>query len=221
MTDPADWAVYQRAMLDVARFDVATLAARVPVRRGATRLLDIAGSHGLFGAALCRKHPPMTSTVTELPQALEAARALAAAERITDVVTHRAGDITTLDFAREPEGLSDAALLANILHHFDPAQNRDIPEARPRRAESGRHGGHLGAGDARSAPARRRGRRSRALLPADLHCGQPRGADYAAWLTRRASPGAARAPAAVAGERAGAGAEGVSAGRGGFRRQPR
>ena len=63
MTDPADWAVYQRAMLEVARFDVATLAARVPVRRGATRLLDIAGPHGLFGAALCRKHPPMTSTV--------------------------------------------------------------------------------------------------------------------------------------------------------------
>ena len=36
--------------------------------------LDLQGEgqgDGLFGAALCRKHPPMTSTVIELPQALD------------------------------------------------------------------------------------------------------------------------------------------------------
>lgn len=74
MTDPGQWADYQRGMLEIARFDAPILAARVPVRRGARRLLDIAGSHGLLGAALCRKHPPMTSVVLDLPQAVETAR---------------------------------------------------------------------------------------------------------------------------------------------------
>lgn len=183
MTDPADWAVYQRAMLEVARFDVATLAARVPVRRGATRLLDIAGSHGLFGAALCRRHPPMTSTVIELPQALEAARALAVADRITDVVAHRAGDVTTLDFAREPEGPFDVALLGNILHHFEPTQNRDILK----RAHTALNPEGTAAiweletpDPARPADA---GDGAALFFRLTSTAASYRGADYAAWLT--------------------------------------
>ena len=57
------------------------LARHVPVRKGATRLLDLAGSHGLMGATLCRKHPPMRSTVIDLPAAIEHARRLADTRR--------------------------------------------------------------------------------------------------------------------------------------------
>src|SRR5207237_7259441 len=89
MTDPAAWANYQRAMMEVARFSAPIVADRVPVKAGARHLLDIAGSHGLFGAAICRKHPPMKSTVLDLPVAIDHARELARAEKIDDVVEHR------------------------------------------------------------------------------------------------------------------------------------
>ncbi|HKP14390.1 MAG TPA: methyltransferase, partial [Blastocatellia bacterium] len=119
LTDPEAWADYQRAMMEVARFSAPMVADRVPVKAGARHLLDIAGSHGLFGAAICRKHPPMTSTVLDLPAAIESARELARAEKIDDVVEHRAGDILVADYGKD----NDVALLSNILHHFDEETN--------------------------------------------------------------------------------------------------
>src|SRR5262249_37285575 len=63
MTDPEEWGWYQQGMMEVARFDAPVIARSVPVKPGARRLLDVAGSHGLLGATICRKHPPMRSTV--------------------------------------------------------------------------------------------------------------------------------------------------------------
>jgi hypothetical protein len=122
MTAPWQWDQYQRGMLEVARFVAPVLAARVPVRRGARRLLDLAGSHGLLGAAICRRHPPMRSVVLDLPQAVEAAKALAQEEGLADLVEHRAGDLHTADFGTG----NDVALLSNILHHFQPDANAAI-----------------------------------------------------------------------------------------------
>ena len=119
MTDPEGWANYQRAMMEVARFSAPLVAARVPVKAGARRLLDIAGSHGLFGAAICRKHPPMKSTVLDLPAAVEHARELAREQKIDDIVEHRAGDLLADDYGSD----NDVVLLSNILHHFDEATN--------------------------------------------------------------------------------------------------
>lgn len=117
MDRPDEWRAYQRAMLEFARFDAPVLAARVPVPDGARDLLDLAGSHGLMGAAICRRHPPLRSTVIDLPQAIEHARALAAGERIADVVTHQTGDLLHTDLGRN----RDIVLLSQILHHFTPA----------------------------------------------------------------------------------------------------
>jgi hypothetical protein len=122
MTDPEQWAHYQRGMLEIARFDAPVLAAKVPVRPGARRLLDLAGSHGLLGATICRKHPPMRSVVLDLPKALDAARELAREVGIDDVVEHRAGDLQTTELETD----YDVALLGNILHHFQPAGNLAI-----------------------------------------------------------------------------------------------
>jgi hypothetical protein len=82
-------------------------------------LVDVAGSHGLLGAAICRKNPPMRSTVVDLPIAIEYARALAKTAGIADVVEHRGGDIMKDELGHE----NDVALLANIAHHFLPDQN--------------------------------------------------------------------------------------------------
>ncbi len=122
MADEESWRDYQKGMLEIARLEAPLLASRVPVRTGAAALVDIGGSHGLFGAAICRKHPPMRSTVVDLPQAVAHARELARAEGILDVVTHREGDLTTADLGRD----QDVVLASNILHHFQPAAIADI-----------------------------------------------------------------------------------------------
>jgi len=118
MTAPTEWAWYQEAMLDIARFDAPLLARSVPVKRGARNLLDLGGSHGLLGAAICRKHPPMRSVVLDLPEAIEHARILAQSEGIDAIVKHRPGDLLKAAFGTD----NDVVLLANILHHFSPDQ---------------------------------------------------------------------------------------------------
>lgn len=113
MTAPGRWRDYQLGMLEVARIESPVVATRIPLRRGAVSLLDVAGGHGLFGAAVCRKHPPMRCTVVDLPQAIPYARALATEEGLSDVVSHQEGDVLTSDLGRH-----DVVLLFNILHHF-------------------------------------------------------------------------------------------------------
>ena len=122
MTNPEEWAWYQKGMMEVARFDAPILAKTIPVMKGARKLLDVAGSHGLLGAAICRKHPPLRSTVIDLPSAIEHAKALAKAAGISDVVDHEAGDIMVADLGAD----NDVALLANIVHHFMPEQNLQL-----------------------------------------------------------------------------------------------
>jgi len=131
LRDPTDWNTYQAAMLENARLMAPLVAPMVPVKPGAKRLLDIAGSHGLYGALIARAHPPMRSEVLDLPQAVEQARKLGSAEGLDDVVTYRAGDVLVDDLGAD----YDVVLLSNILHHFAPQQIVELL-ARVRRAIS-------------------------------------------------------------------------------------
>jgi 2-polyprenyl-3-methyl-5-hydroxy-6-metoxy-1,4-benzoquinol methylase len=122
LDDPEAWGHYQLAMLEASRFFASIVARRVPVRRGARRLLDVGGSHGLVGATVARRHPPLRSTVFDLPQAVPHAQAIAAREGLTDVVEHRAGNVLTDDLGTG----WDVVLLSSLLHHFEPAQTRNV-----------------------------------------------------------------------------------------------
>lgn len=122
LRDPHAWNLYQRGMLENARDHAGLLADKVRVPAGAKSLIDLGGSHGLLGAAICRKHPPMRSTVFDLQLALASARERAQAEGFADIVTHVAADILKDDLGSG----HDVALLANILHHFTPAENASL-----------------------------------------------------------------------------------------------
>jgi hypothetical protein len=116
--DPASWATYQRAMLEIARQMAPIVAQLVPVKEGGQKLLDIAGSHGLFGGLICREHPPMRSVVLDLPEAVAHSRRLAHEEGLDDVVAHREGDALADDLG----DAQDVVFLGNILHHFSAEQ---------------------------------------------------------------------------------------------------
>ena len=114
-----EWDVYQESMREDARTTARLILPFIPVKPGATRLLDIAGSHGLYGAALCRAHPPLRSEVLDLPSAVPAAVAIARSEGIDDIVTHRGGDALVDDLGTQ----NDVVLINNLLHHFTREQS--------------------------------------------------------------------------------------------------
>ncbi|MBN1288651.1 MAG: methyltransferase [Actinobacteria bacterium] len=119
----ADFELQQRAMLDTARPIAPWVAESVPVPEGADSLLDLGGSHGLYGGMICRKHPSMTSTVMDIPEVVSAAEKSARSEGIDDVVSFRTGDILSDDLGSR---LYDVVFLGNVAHHLSLEENRKL-----------------------------------------------------------------------------------------------
>jgi SAM-dependent methyltransferase len=109
-----------RALAGVAGREV---ARRIPVPSGARRMLDLGGSHGHFAAEICRRNPGLAADVMDLPQAIEAAAPLLAAEGLGERIAHRPGDATTADLG---VAQYDLVLMSNLAHHLDMEQNRDL-----------------------------------------------------------------------------------------------
>jgi hypothetical protein len=118
----AEWAAYQAAMFENARAFAWFVVDNLPVPKGARRCIDVAGAHGWVGAALCKKHPGLRSTVLDRPEALATSRSIAKEHGYDDRVDFREIDLRDADF----EGDVDVTLLCNILHHFSAEQNREI-----------------------------------------------------------------------------------------------
>ena len=123
MTGTEQWDLYQRGMRAMASAFAAEAVRRMPVAKGATDMLDIGGSHGYYSVALCRRREGLRSTILDLPQAIEHAAPLLAAEGMGDRVVHRAGDALTEDLGT---GAYDLVLVAQLVHHFSEAENRDL-----------------------------------------------------------------------------------------------
>jgi 2-polyprenyl-3-methyl-5-hydroxy-6-metoxy-1,4-benzoquinol methylase len=117
------WDLYQRSMRSLAGALAREVALRTPVPRGARAMLDIGGSHGLFSVALCRRHPALRAEVLDLPGAVAQAAPILAREGLGDRVAHRTGDALTEDLGA---AAFDLVLVANVLHHFEPAQSREL-----------------------------------------------------------------------------------------------
>lgn len=123
MTDDDQWDLYQRGMRAMANALSGEAVRRMPVPKGATEMLDIGGSHGYYSVALCRRHDGLRSVILDLPPAVEAAAPLLAAEGMGDRVVHRAGDALDDDLGTEAY---DLVLIAQVVHHFSEAENRDL-----------------------------------------------------------------------------------------------
>jgi 2-polyprenyl-3-methyl-5-hydroxy-6-metoxy-1,4-benzoquinol methylase len=118
-----EWRLYQRGMRSVASAVTDSLVKAIPIRSGATRLLDIGGSHGLYSAALCRRHPKLNSVVLDLEGAVEHAAPLLAAEGLGERLRHQVGNALTDDLGAERY---DAVIIVGVVHHFTDAQNRSL-----------------------------------------------------------------------------------------------
>lgn len=122
--DPEDpyWRSYITGQYQLARLSSAAVARAVALPAGACSLLDVAGAHGEFAMALCRRHEDLRATVVDLPGSARVGREIVAAAGMSERVRHVEGDM----FAADLGGPHDGALLFNIVHHLSPEQARAL-----------------------------------------------------------------------------------------------
>jgi len=115
-----EWQLYQDGMRDLSVNVAREVAGKFPLTKEATSMLDIGGSHGLFSIELCKKYPNLSSTIMELPGAVEAASAIAKRYDTTNRVKYVAGNALHDDLGTE---IYDLILINNVVHHFTNEQN--------------------------------------------------------------------------------------------------
>jgi ubiquinone/menaquinone biosynthesis C-methylase UbiE len=116
--DPDDphWRRYIIGQFELARLSAPEVAKAIELPKDPRSLLDVAGGHGWFSAALCKRHPTLSSTVVDLPGSAAIGREIIADNGMSERVCHREGDMFEADLG----GPHDGALAFNIIHHFDP-----------------------------------------------------------------------------------------------------
>lgn len=120
--DDPYWRSYIRGQYQVARLSSDEVAKAVPLPANAHSVLDVAGGHGEFSMALCRRHQGLKAIVVDLPGSAAVGREIVAEAGMSDRVSHVEGDM----FEVELEGHHDGALCFNIVHHLSPEQIREL-----------------------------------------------------------------------------------------------
>ncbi|MGK7389867.1 MAG: methyltransferase [Candidatus Cyclobacteriaceae bacterium M2_1C_046] len=114
-----EWVYYQKAMASAARVQSKELARRTPVPKGAKKMLDIGGSHGLHSLALCKKHK-LKSDILELPDAIEIAKEVVKNEVGVENISYQPANVLTDELG---ENEYDLVLISSLTHHFTDEQN--------------------------------------------------------------------------------------------------
>jgi len=122
--DPDDpyWQSYIRGQYQMARLSSAEVAKAIPLARGAHSILDVAGAHGEYSMALCRRHEGLRATIVDLPGSARVGEEIVAAAGMADRVRYVVGDMFEVDY----DGHYDGALCFNIIHHLEPEQMRAL-----------------------------------------------------------------------------------------------
>ncbi|MGN6276502.1 MAG: methyltransferase domain-containing protein [Solirubrobacterales bacterium] len=120
--DDPYWQSYIRGQYQIARLSSAEVAKAIPLARGAHQVLDVAGAHGEFSMALCRRHERLRATIVDLPGSARVGEEIVAEAGMSDRVRHLVGDMFEVDY----DGHYDGALAFNIIHHLSPDQARAL-----------------------------------------------------------------------------------------------
>jgi SAM-dependent methyltransferase len=118
-----DWGRYQQGMRSLSSVTAQEVAGRLPVPRGAAKMLDIGGSHGFYSVTLCRKYTGLSSVILDLPQAIAHAAPILAQEGMGNRVVHQPGDALATDLG---ESKYDLVFMSQLVHHFDDHTNRAL-----------------------------------------------------------------------------------------------
>ncbi|HET7590034.1 MAG TPA: class I SAM-dependent methyltransferase [Solirubrobacterales bacterium] len=122
--DPDDpyWRSYIRGQYQLARLSSAEVAKSIPLAKGAHSVLDVAGAHGEYSMALCRRHEGLRATIVDLPGSAAVGEQIVAEAGMGGRVRHLVGDMFEVDYG----GQYDGAMSFNIIHHLAPEQIRAL-----------------------------------------------------------------------------------------------
>jgi SAM-dependent methyltransferase len=137
--DTERWEAYIRGLFELSRHEHDANAAMLHVE-APRRLVDVAGGHGGFAMAMCRRHPALDATVLDLPPSAAVGRKIVAEEGFADRVSFREGDVFELGLGEDVDVVS----VFNLIHHLP--EERDAELCRMARAAL-RPGGVLVIGD--------------------------------------------------------------------------
>ncbi len=133
------WEAYIRGLFEISRPEQDANAALVGVK-DPRLLVDVAGGHGGFAMAMCRRHPGLTATVIDLPPSAAVGRRIVEREGFADRVSYREGDVFELGLGED----LDVVSVFNLVHHLPEERDRELC----RRARAAlRPGGALVIGD--------------------------------------------------------------------------
>lgn len=172
------WDGYIRGLYEISRPEHDANAALVPVA-DPRLLVDVAGGHGAFSMAMCRRHVRLRATVIDLPPAAAVGRKIVEEEGYAERVSFREGDVFEVGLG-EP---ADVISAFNLIHHLPPERDREL--CRMARATL-RPGGCLVIGDSvRPEPgeqASEHGAISSMLFYASSHSRNFRPSEIRAWM---------------------------------------
>jgi ubiquinone/menaquinone biosynthesis C-methylase UbiE len=137
--DAEHWDAYIRGLFEISRPEHDANAALLGVE-DPQRLVDVAGGHGGFSMAMCRRHPGLRATVVDLPPSAAVGRQIVAEQGFADRIDFREGDVFELGLG---ENL-DVVSVFNLIHHLPEERDREL--VRMARAAL-RRGGALVIGD--------------------------------------------------------------------------
>lgn len=115
------WEAYIRGLFEISRPEHEANATLVPVENP-LRMVDVAGGHGAFSMAMCRRHPSLEATVLDLPPSAAVGRRIVEEQGFADRVSFREGDVFELGLG---EGL-DVVSVFNLVHHLSEERDREL-----------------------------------------------------------------------------------------------
>ena len=119
---PHEWQAYLRGLGVLGRMTAKEVTRKVTLQgKGGsppTRLLDVAGGHGAFSVAFCRKHAQLTAEIIDLPSGAAVGQEMVAEAEMSERVIYRPGNLNDVCWGDDYEGV----LLFNILHNLPEAQ---------------------------------------------------------------------------------------------------
>jgi 2-polyprenyl-3-methyl-5-hydroxy-6-metoxy-1,4-benzoquinol methylase len=147
--DDPYWERYMRGLFALSRLGGDTVARMIPASSPHS-LLDLAGGHGGYAIALCRRHPGLRATIVDLEGAARIGRRIVEEEGMADRIEYRVGDLFEADLGSE----HDIVMANSIAHHFDAEQNVRMLR---RAHEALRPGGTMAIQELERPPAGSRG----------------------------------------------------------------
>ena len=138
-----------RGLFDLTRLGGDEVAKLIP-GRSPKRMLDLAGGHGGYAIAMCRRHAELTVTIAELEGAARIGREIVREQGMADRIDFLVGDMFEVELGTG----YDVATAFQIVHHFDEDRNVELLS---RAREAVREGGTVAVLEQERPPAGERG----------------------------------------------------------------